>query len=50
MGLPLEGLGLLLVTDRILDMLRTAVNVYSDCCGAVIIARTEGEATRVAYR
>jgi Na+/H+-dicarboxylate symporter len=47
-GLPLEGLGLLLVTDRILDMLRTAVNVYSDSCGAVIIARTEGEETRVA--
>ena len=47
-GLPLEGLGLLLVTDRILDMLRTAVNVFSDSCGAVIIARSEGEATRVA--
>ena len=47
-GLPLEGIGLLLVTDRILDMLRTAVNVYSDDCGAVIIARTEGEQTTVA--
>jgi len=47
-GLPLEGLGLLLVTDRILDMMRTAVNVYSDSCGAVIIARTEGEQTNVA--
>jgi len=49
-GLPLEGLGLLLVTDRILDMLRTAVNVYSDSCGAVIIARTEGEQTEVAAK
>lgn len=47
-GLPLEGLGLLLVTDRILDMMRTAVNVFSDSCGAVIIARSEGEATNVA--
>lgn len=47
-GLPLEGLGLLLVTDRLLDMLRTAVNVYSDSCGAIIIARSEGEATAVA--
>ncbi len=46
-GLPLEGLGLLLVTDRILDMMRTAVNVYSDACGAIIIARSEGEQTRV---
>ncbi|HEY0962809.1 MAG TPA: dicarboxylate/amino acid:cation symporter [Pseudomonadales bacterium] len=42
-GLPIEALGLLFVTDRILDMLRTSVNVYSDSCGAVIIARTEGE-------
>ncbi len=42
-GLPLEGIGMLLVTDRILDMLRTAVNVYSDSCCAVIIAKTEGE-------
>ena len=42
-GLPLEGIGMLLVTDRILDMLRTAVNVFSDSCCAVIIAKTEGE-------
>ena len=42
-GLPLEAIGLLLVTDRILDMLRTSVNVYSDSCGGVIIARSEGE-------
>jgi len=42
-GLPLEGIGLILAVDRILDMLRTAVNVYSDSCGAVIIARSEGE-------
>lgn len=47
-GLPLEGLGLLLVTDRILDMIRTSVNVFSDASGAVIIARSEGEETRVA--
>ena len=43
-GLPLEGIGMLLVTDRILDMLRTSVNVFSDSCGAVVIARSEGEA------
>ncbi len=42
-GLPLEGTGLILAVDRILDMLRTAVNVFSDSCGAVIIARSEGE-------
>jgi len=42
-GLPVEAIGLLLVTDRVLDMVRTAVNVYSDSCGAVIIARSEKE-------
>lgn len=42
-GLPLEGIGMLLVTDRILDMMRTSVNVFSDSCCAVVVARTEGE-------
>lgn len=42
-GLPLEGIGILLVFDRLLDMMRTTVNVWSDSCGAVIIARSEGE-------
>lgn len=42
-GLPAEGLGLILAVDRILDMCRTAVNVFSDSCGAVIIGRSEGE-------
>ena len=41
--LPLEGAALLLAVDRPLDMLRTTVNVWSDTCGAAIIARTEGE-------
>ncbi len=47
MGLPLEGIGLILAVDRVLDMCRTAVNVFSDSCGAVIIARSEGEQTRL---
>ena len=42
-GLPLEGVGLILAVDRILDMCRTTVNVWSDSCGAAIIAKTEGE-------
>lgn len=42
-GLPLEGIGLILAVDRILDMFRTSVNVWSDSCGAVIIAKSEGE-------
>ncbi|MDH5600917.1 MAG: dicarboxylate/amino acid:cation symporter, partial [Gammaproteobacteria bacterium] len=42
-GLPVEALGLILAVDRILDMFRTSVNVFSDSCGAVIIGRLEGE-------
>jgi proton glutamate symport protein len=44
-GLPLEGIGLIIAVDLLLDMTRTAVNVWSDSCGAVIIARTENEKT-----
>lgn len=36
-------IGLLLAVDRLLDMSRTAVNVFSDSCGAVVIAKLEGE-------
>ena len=46
-GLPLEGIGLILAVDRILDMCRTTVNVWSDSCGAVTIARSEGETLKV---
>lgn len=46
-GLPLEGVGLILAVDPLLDMFRTSVNVWSDSCGAVIIAKTEGEELKV---
>ncbi len=42
-GLPVEAIGLILAVDRILDMCRTSVNIFSDSCGAVIIARLDGE-------
>lgn len=42
-GLPPEGLGLFIAVDRLLDMCRTTVNVFSDSCCAVLVARTEGE-------
>jgi Na+/H+-dicarboxylate symporter len=42
-GLPLEGVGMVLAVDRILDMFRTAVNVWGDACGAVVVSRFEGE-------
>lgn len=46
-GLPeteaMAGLAMVLVVDRVLDMCRTSLNIFSDSCGAVIIARSEGE-------
>lgn len=42
-GLPLEGVGLILAVDRVLDMCRTTINVWSDSCGAALVAHFEGE-------
>ena len=46
-GLPAEAVGLILAVDRLLDMCRTGVNVFSDSSGAALIARSEGEETAV---
>ncbi len=46
-GLPLEGIGLILAVDRILDMFRTTINVYGDTCCAVVIAKSEGEKLKI---
>lgn len=43
MGLPIDGIGLFIAVDRLLDMCRTTVNVFSDSCCAVLVARSEGE-------
>ena len=40
-GLPLEGIGIILGVDRLLDMCRTTVNVWGDAVGAAIVARYE---------
>ncbi len=42
-GLPPEGVGVLLVLDRLLDMARTALTVFADAACSVIVARLEGE-------
>ena len=47
-GLPVEAIAVLFVFDRILDMARTIVNVLGDASCAVIVARLEGEETRLA--
>ena len=41
-GLPAESQGIILAVDRVLDMGRTAVNVWSDSCGAAVIDALEG--------
>ncbi|MDY6863160.1 MAG: dicarboxylate/amino acid:cation symporter [Thermodesulfobacteriota bacterium] len=38
-GLPLEGIGLILAVDRILDQFRTAVNVWGDATAGVVVGR-----------
>jgi Na+/H+-dicarboxylate symporter len=42
-GLPVEGIGLILGVDRLLDMVRTAVNVTGDAAVSVIVAKSEGK-------
>jgi proton glutamate symport protein len=42
-GLPTEALALIIPVDRMLDMCRTTVNVFSDASCAVLVAHTEGE-------
>ena len=42
-GLPVEGIGLILGVDRLLDMIRTAVNVSGDATVSSIVAKSEGK-------
>jgi len=41
-GIPLEGIALILGVERILDMFRTTINITGDASAAVVIAATEG--------
>ncbi|MEO1545027.1 MAG: dicarboxylate/amino acid:cation symporter, partial [Pseudomonadota bacterium] len=42
-GLPIEGIALILGVDRLMDMIRTAVNVTGDAVVSVIVAKSEGK-------
>ena len=42
-GLPLEAQGIIIAVDRVLDMCRTAVNVWSDSCGCAVVDYQVGE-------
>jgi len=40
-GIPTESQGMIIAVDRVLDMARTTVNVWSDSCGCAVISRFE---------
>ena len=42
-GLPVEGIALIIGVDRLLDMVRTAVNVTGDATVSVIVAKSENQ-------
>ena len=46
-GVPVEGLALIFGVDRILDMMRTVVNVTGDATVATVVASTEGQLSPV---
>lgn len=46
-GLPLEGIGLVLAVEQLCDMPRTMINTYGDTCCAVIVAKSEGEELKI---
>ncbi len=48
-GLPIEGIALIIGVDRLLDMVRTAVNVTGDSMATVVIAKSEGAFDEVLF-
>jgi len=48
-NLPVEGIGLILGVDRLLDMVRTAVNVSGDASVSCVVAASEGQLSRETF-
>jgi Na+/H+-dicarboxylate symporter len=48
-GLPVEGVALILGVDRLLDMVRTAVNVTGDATVSTVVAYYEGQLDEVVF-
>jgi Na+/H+-dicarboxylate symporter len=48
-GLPIHAIGLLLGVDRVLDMLRTTINITGDCAITLIVDATEGTHNKDIY-
>ncbi len=42
-GLPVEGIALIIGVDRVLDMVRTAVNVTGDATASLVVGKSEGQ-------
>lgn len=49
-NLPLEGVGLILAVDRVLDMYRTSINVWSDTTACAVVSHLGGDPTSAADR
>jgi len=48
-GVPLEGIGVILGIDRILEMLRTMINITGDCTVTLIVDKMEGTFNQKTY-
>ncbi|MDK1286548.1 dicarboxylate/amino acid:cation symporter [Pseudoalteromonas umbrosa] len=48
-GLPVEGIAIIMGVDRLLDMTRTAVNVTGDCMVTCVVAKSEGELNQTVF-
>ena len=48
-GLPVEGIALIIGVDRLLDMVRTAVNVTGDAAVSLVVARSESQLDEAVY-
>ena len=48
-GLPIEGIALILGVDRLMDMIRTAVNITGDAMVTCVVAKSEGQLDRAVF-
>ncbi len=48
-GLPIEGIALIIAVDRIIDMARTSINVCGDIVGTVVVAKSENALNKEIY-
>jgi Na+/H+-dicarboxylate symporter len=48
-GLPIEGIGIILGVDRVLDMVRTTINITGDSAITLIVDKSEGSLDEKLY-